>query len=444
MDRRRPSLLRLPFLLALCGLLLAAAPPPACADEVTDWNVVAIDVLSLAGHNNIVMTRGLAMAHLAMHDALNAIDRRYEPYLYDRRAEPGAAAEAAVATAMRDVLVGALPGFGSPEQHAKAKERLEAAYAAALAKVVDGRAKQDGIAVGQAAAAAMLTLRKSDGATAAVAYVPGTQPGLWRPHPNPAPANPPIADPAVAPGNQPAMLPQWGHLMPFTMRAPWQFRLPPPPALTSEFYTRDYNEVKRLGGKQSTARTADQSEMARFWYEGSPQGWNRIGRIIAAKRGLDRWEHARLLGLLNAVVADGYIAGADTRYLYNFWRPITAIRAGDSDGNDATAPEPAWETFMNTPPLPEYPSTHSVCGAAAATVMARFFGTDQMSFSMTSGPPFAGITRTFKNFSEAQEENGTSRVYSGIHFRNSTVAGITQGERIGRQAFAQYLQPYRP
>ena len=444
MDRQHTSQLRILLLVAFCVLVLVASSPPARADEVTDWNVIAIDALSLAGHNNIAMTRGLAMAHLATHDALNAIDRRHEPYLYDRRAEPGASADAAVAAAMRDVLLGALPGFGTPEQHAKAKEKVEAAYVAALARVTDGRAKQDGIVVGQAAAAAMLTLRKSDGATAAVAYTPGTQPGQWRAHPNPVPANPPVADAAVAAGNQPAMLVQWGQLMPFTMRAPWQFRLPPPPALTSELYTRDYSEVKRLGGKLSSARTADQSEMARFWYEGSPQGWNRIGRIIAAKRGLDRWEHARLLALLNAVIADGYIAGADTRYLYNFWRPVTAIRAGDSDGNDATVGDPAWETFMNTPPLPEYPSTHSVCGGAAATVMARFFGTDQMSFTMTSGPPFAGIARTFKNFSEAQEENGASRVYSGIHFRNSTVAGIAQGEQIGRQAFAQYLQPYRP
>ena len=444
MDRRRSSLLGISLLLVSCGLVLAGCPPPARADEVTDWNVIAIDVLTLAGHNNIVMTRGLAMAHLATHDALNAIDRRYEPYLYDHRAEPGAAAEAAVAAAMRDVLVGALAGFGTLEQHARAKERVETAYAATLAKIPEGRSKEDGIAVGKAAATAMLTLRKSDGATATVAYAPGTQPGQWRPHPNPVPAYPPIPEAAMASGNLPAMLPQWGQLMPFTMRASWQFRLPPPPALTNELYTRDYNEVKRLGGKQSAARTADQAEMARYWYEGSPQGWNRIGRIIAAKRGLDRWEHARLLGLLNAVVADGYIAGADTRYLYNFWRPVSAIRTGDADGNDATVADPGWETFMNTPPLPEYPSTHSVCGGAAATVMARFFGTDQMSFTMTSGPPFAGITRTFKNFSQAQEENGASRVYSGIHFRNSTVAGITQGEQIGRQAFAQYLQSYRP
>src|SRR5712691_7660494 len=442
MDRRRPRLLRLALLIfVLCGLTALAGIVLARADEVTDWNAIAMDVLALGGQNPVVMTRGLAMAHLAVHDALNAIDRRYEPYLYDARAEPGAAPGAAVAAAMHDALVGALTGFGTPEQQAKGKER---AFAAALTMIPEGRARRDGIAVGQAAAAAMLTLRKADGATVQVAYTPGTQPGQWRPHPNPVPANPPIADTTLALGNLPAMLPQWGQMLPFTMRAPWQFRLRPPPALTSETYTRDYNEVKRLGGKQSMVRTAAQDEIARFWYEASAPGWNRIARIIAGQRVLDRWEQARLFALLNAAMADGYIAGADTRYLYNFWRPVTAIRAGGSDGNDATAGDPTWETFMNTPPLPDYPSTHSVLGGAAAVVMSRFFGTDQLSFTMTSGSPFAGITRSFKGFSEAQEENGDSRVYSGIHFRNSTVAGILQGEQIGRQAFAQYLQPYRP
>src|SRR5215510_5792938 len=197
MDRRQPSPLGITVLLA-CGLVLAAGPRLARADEVTDWNVIAIEVLTLAGHNNIVMTRGLAMAHLATHDALNALDRRYEPYLYDRRAEPGAAADAAVAAAMREVPLGALPGFGTPEKHAKAKERLEAAYAATLAKVADDRVRQDGVAVGQAAAAAMLTFRKLDGATTTVAYTPESQPGQWRPHPNPVPANPPIVDAAAA------------------------------------------------------------------------------------------------------------------------------------------------------------------------------------------------------------------------------------------------------
>ena len=444
MDVRRRRFLLPLATLPLCAAILLLVVARARADEVTDWNAIAVDVLAAGGQNAIVMSRGLAMAHLAAHDALNAIDRRFEPYLHDARSEPSAAPAAAVAAAMRDALLGALVGFGTAEQVAKATERIDAAYAAAITKVPDGRPKQDGIAAGRAAAAAMLTLRKADGATVKVAYTPGTQPGHWRPHPNPVPANPPIPDPVAAAGNAPAILPQWAQLMPFTMRAPWQFRLPPPPSLSSEVYLRDYNEVKRLGGKQSSVRTPAQTEIARFWYEGSPQAWNRIARIIVAQRGLDRWQHARLFGLLNAAMADGYIAGADTRYLYNFWRPVTAIRAGTVDGNDATAGDPTWETFMNTPPLPDYPSTHSVLGGAAAVVMSRFFGTDQLSFTMTSGPPFAGITRSFKGFSEAQEENGDSRVYAGIHFRTSTVGGITQGEQIGRQAFAQYLQPYKP
>src|SRR6185503_12046003 len=398
MNGRQLRLLRLNFLLfTLAGLAILAAIRSARADEITDWNVIAVDVLALGGQNPVQMTRGMAMAHLAVHDALNAIDRRYEPYLYDARSEPGAAPGAAVAAAMHDVIVGALVGFGTPEQRARGRERVEGAYAAALSSLPDSRAKRDGIAAGQAAAAAMLTLRKADGASAQVAYTPGTQPGQWRPHPNPVPANPPISDTVLAAGNAPAMLPQWGQIMPFTMRAPWQFRLRPPPTLTSETYARDYNEVKGLGGKQSTARTAAQAEIARFWFEGSLQGWNRIARVIAGPRALDRWEHARLFALLNAAMADGYIAGADTRYLYNFWRPVTAIRAGDSDGNDATAGDPAWETFMNTPSLPDYPSTHSVLGGAAAVVMSRFFGTDQLNFTMTSGPPFAGITRSFKS-----------------------------------------------
>jgi hypothetical protein len=179
------------------------------------------------------------------------------------------------------------------------------------------------------------------------------------------------------------------QVTPFTMATPWQFRLPGPPPLASAEYARDYEEVRRVGGKNSTTRTAEQSEIAKYWYEGSPQGWSRVARVVAAQRGLDRWENARLLALVNAAIADGFIAGADTRYLYNFWRPVTAIRAGDTDGNDATVADAAWETFLNTPPLPDYPSTHSVAGGAASAVLGRFFGSDKIAFTMTSGPPFS-------------------------------------------------------
>jgi hypothetical protein len=429
---------------SVCWLTIASPGTPVWADEVYDWNIAGFDITVAGGQNPILISRTMAMMHLAIHDALNAIDRRYEPYLSERRAEPTAAPGAAVAAAARDVLASVLPSFGTAEQRTKALGMLETTYTAALAKIPDGVQKTQGIAAGQAAAAAMLTARQQDNATASPQYTPGTAPGQWRPHPNPVPPHPPVANPALAAGNLPANLPHWGTVTPFMMATPWQFRQPGPPPLKSEQYARDYNEVKRLGGKSSTERTAAQVEIAKYWYEGSPQGWSRIARVVGAQRGLDRWDNARLLALINAVIADGYIAGADTRYLYNFWRPVTAIRAGDTDANDATAPEPTWETFMNTPPLPDYPSTHSVAGGAASAVLARFFGADQVSFSMTSGPAFPEITRAFTSFSQASQENADSRVYAGIHFRTACQDGIKQGGQIGRRAFAQSLQPYKP
>src|SRR5262245_6771781 len=438
--RRRPQRIAnvTASVLGLLALTGSGIPHEAAGDEVLDWNITGFDATAAGGQNNIVISRTMTMMHLAVHDALNAIERRYEPYLYEGKAQSTALPAAAIAAAARHVLVAVIPSWGKPEQREKALGIVDSAYTAALEKVPDGLPKTQGIAVGQAAAAAMLAARKADGSSAAAQYTPGTAPGQWRPHPNPVPANPPIPDPALASGNWPAMLPQWGHVTPFTMAAPWQFRLPGPPALASADYARDYQEVKRLGGKDSSARTAEQAEIARYWYEGSPQGWSRIARVVAAQRGLDRWDNARLLALVNAVIADGYIAGADTRYLYNFWRPVTAIRAGDGPGAD-----PAWETYLNTPPLPDYPSTHSVAGGAASAVLARYFGSDDIAFSMASGPPFADIARSFKSFSQASQENADSRVYAGIHFRSACQDGIKLGEQIGRRAFAQYLLTYR-
>ena len=427
----------------MCWLVATSPGTSVGANEVADWNIAALNIVVAGGQNPILASRTLAMMHLAIHDALNAIERRYEPYLYEGRAEPQAAPRVAVAAAARDVLAGVLPSFGKAEQRAKAIGMLESTYTAALAKIPDGMQKNHGLVAGQAAAAAMLTAHQQDNATATSQYTPGTAPGRWQPHPNPVPANPAVEDPVMAVGNLAAVLPHWGTVTPFMMAVPWQFRLPGPPPLKSEQYARDYNEVKRIGGKNSMERTGTQTEIAKYWYESSPQGWSRIAREVGAHRGLDNWDTARLLALVNASIADGYIAGADTRYFYNFWRPITAIRAGDTDENDATAPDPRWESFMNTPALPDYPSTHSVAGGAAAAVLARFFGTDQVSLSMTSGPPFAEMTRSFTSFSQAAQENADSRVYAGIHSRTACQDGVKLGAQIGRRAFAQYLQPYK-
>jgi PAP2 superfamily len=440
----------------LAGLALMAecgVSRPAAANPVWDWNTAGFEATEAGGQNNAVISRSIAMVHLAIHDALNALGRRYEPYvysadrsfkpqMYDGMADPDTTADAATAATARDVLAGVLPDWAQPEQLAKAAAIVDKAYAAALSKLPDGTPKRHGIAVGQAAAAAMLAARKADGAKAPSDYKPGSAPGEWRPHPNPVPAAPPIGDAARAVGNWPAMVPQWGQVTPFTMVTPWQFRLPGPPALTSVAYAQDYDEVRRVGSKSSAVRTAQQSEMARYWYEGSPQTWSRIARIVSTERALDRWDGARLLALVNTAIADGFIAGFDTRYVYNFWRPVTAIRSGDADGNNATMGEPGWETFLNTPPIPDYPATHSVAGGAAAAVLARFFGRDDIAFSMTSGPPFAGITRSFAGFSQAAQENADSRIYAGIHFRSACRDGIMLGKQIGRRAFGQYLQPY--
>jgi hypothetical protein len=429
---------------ALAASILFAAPRgAAAAGDVAEWNLVGLDAAVAGGQNPIVVSRTMAMMHLAVHDALNAIERRHEPYLYFGRIDRSADAAAAVATAAHDVLVAVIPEWGSPEQRAKALPMVETAYATALKRVTEGPGKTAGIVVGQAAAAVMVAARKADGSPVTIKYTPGTLPGEWRPHPNPSPANPPIANEELALGNWPALLPQWAHVMPFTMATPWQFRLPGPPALNSAAYARDYDEVKRLGAKSSTDRTAGQTEIARYWYEGSPQGWSRIARIVAADRGIDEWGLARLLALVNATIADGYVAGADTRYHYNFWRPLTAIRAGETDGNDATVADPAWDSYLNTPPLPDYPSTHSVAGGAAAAVMAQFFGNDHVSFKMESGPPFAKITRSFTSFSQAAQENADSRVYAGVHFRSACQDGIRLGDQIGRRAFELYLQAHR-
>ena len=198
--------------------------------------------------------------------------------------------------------------------------------------------------------------------------------------------------------------------------------------------------MKAIGEKNSAIRTAEQTSIARFWYEPSPAGWSRIAIVVAQSRGLNSWDTARLLALVNLAMADGFIAGFETKYDFNFWRPVTAIRAGDTDGNDATVADPNWISLLNTPAHPDYISTHSVLGGASSEVLRRFFGNDDVPFTITSGVPFAGLTRSFTSFSQAAAENGESRIYAGIHFRSAVEDGIKQGEKIGQFEFTHALQ----
>jgi len=428
------------MMMLMLATAMTTAPAALTTDDVVTWNARTLTVIATNGQNGIVQTRSLAMVHAAIHDALNAIQPRYGRYLFQDSVPSDTSADAAIASAAYHVLAALIPAYGSPAQRAAATAQLDAFYSSSLAAIPDTPAKTAGITVGASAAGTILDARLEDGASLAnTPYIPLDGPGFWQPTPNPVPADPL----AGGVGFAPALLPRWGDVTPFILRTGAQFRPDGPPSLTSDQYTVDYNEVKAVGEQFSATRTAEQSEIARFWYEGSQVGWNRIGQVVATDRGLDLWEQGRLFALLNFAMADGFIAGFNAKYEYDFWRPVTAIRAGDTDGNPSTEADPSWSTYLNTPAIPDHPSTHSVLGAAAAEVLGRFFADDHIAFTTTSGAPFAGITRSFTSFTQAAHENADSRVFAGLHFRTACRDGLWLGGRIGLFAFRHYLQPDR-
>jgi hypothetical protein len=376
------------------------------AGEVERWNRVATDVSAAANTDPLTESRVFSIMHAAMHDALNAIDRRYEPYGAEVTAVPGASPDAAVAAAAHAVLVELMP----------AQKR---AFDAALSRV-----DQRGAELGRRVAAALLAQRRDDGANSPISWPAGKKVGEYRPTP---------------PDFTPALFAHWGAIRPFVLASSAQFRPDAPYAVPSKEARAEREEVRRIGGQGSTLRTAEQSEIARYWYEHSTQGWNRIAREVAKSRQLDEWQSARLFTLVNFAMADGFIGGFEAKYHYNYWRPATAIRENARSSGDGS-----WLSYLGTPPVPDYPSTHTVLGAAAATVLARFFGSDFVPFAMTSGAPFDGITRRFWSFSEAAQENGASRVFAGVHFASAVTAGYLQGERIGAWAYDNALRPVRP
>ena len=419
-------------------LIIAAA---AAADEVTKWNELSAKAALDSGlaNNPIFHSRVEAMSHAAIHDALNGIQRRYAAYTWRVPVQPGASPEAAVATAAHDVLVDQytqLTGFGIASQ----KGALDVAYTNSLAAIPHGAAKSAGIAVGQAAALAILALRATDGWNTQTvldfAYPQGTEPGQYR----------------FTPPSTFAFLPQWGNVRPFVLKSGDQFWPGRPYPLNSNRYTEDYNEVKRLGGdgvNTASTRTRDQTEIALFWLEASPIQWNRIARAVSATRQQTLWENARLFALLNLALADGYIGTFKAKYHFNFWRPITAIRLGESDGNPDTSGDPNWSPLVETPAIPDHDSGHSVEGGAGAQVLERFFGSDRASFRVCSTSLPAGsrcgdttpVTRSYTSFSQAAEENGVSRIYVGFHFRRAVTEGIQHGRKIADRAFNRYLKP---
>lgn len=393
---------------------LAALATTAQADAVTDWNIVANDIIVAGKVGAPPANRLMAAAHAATFDAVNAITGRYPPSgRVVLEAAPGASVDAAVAAAMYGTLSKLLP----PQQAA-----LETAYKTALATVADGTAKSAGIAVGEKAAAAIVAMCAKDGAGAADNYQPFTTPGTYVP----------TASVAV---------PHWGKRKAWVLASNDQFRPGPPPALTSELWARDYNEIKALGGKTSSQRSAVQTEIARFWETTQPVIYYPLARAVALMPGREITQNARLMAAAGMAMDDAVIAIMDAKYTYNFWRPVTAIRNGDKDGNDATERDPTWAPFIETPMHPEYPCAHCVLSGSLAAVLQAEIGNGPVPRLSSTSLTAPGITRSWASTAEFVQEVANARIYDGVHYRNSTEVGTVIGRKVGELVAAKALRP---
>lgn len=388
-------------------------------DVVIDWNNVLLQAVRTGNTPPPIASRNMAIVHTAIYDTVNSIDRTHEPYAVQLFALPSTSREAAVAAAAHHALSAIYPAQ---------QATLDAALAASLDAIPDGPAEDAGVELGLAVAQEILDLRSDDGSTDVVPYTPGSDVGDWIPTP-----------PAFAP----ALLPQWPNVTPWAMTSGDQFRLNNIPELTSEEYTAAFNEVKSLGAVDSTTRTLDQSHIALFWANGAgtstpPGHLNVMAQEAAMSEGNTLSENARMFALLNIALADAAIMSWDNKYSTNFWRPVTAIRNADTDGNPDTQADADWTSYVVTPPFPTYTSGHSSFSGAAAAAVAAFFGTDNISFTLKSENPNAP-DRSFTSFSQAAQESADSRLYGGIHWRFDNQDGLTSGIDLGEYVAANFL-----
>lgn len=378
-------------------------------NPVLQWNRALLVIVRTPGAQpaTIHPTRSFAIMHAAIYDAVNAIDKTHKSYFVNLRGvSQSASQDAAAAAAAHEVLVGLYPQF---------QAMLDDQLQQSLAQIPDGAHKADGIIVGQIAADGILALRSSDGSNAPpIPYVFGNAPGDYQSTPPNFPQQPQFT--------------HWSHVTPFALERADQFRPGPPPDLTSERYATVFNQVKSLGIANSTAATADQALTGRFWNGAIQNYWNEITQTVAMERNLTTAQSARLFALLNLTFADGVIAFYDAKYVYNFWRPVTAIRAADTDNNPETLADPNWlPQSTNTAPDPSYPGAHAVISAAGASVLISFFDSDHFDLTVTS-EVLEGVTRSFTRLSAAEEEATLSRIFAGQHFRSD----FTAGQRLGR------------
>lgn len=407
---------RLAFAIGALATMLSGATSLR-ADAVSDWNKIMASVVRTAP-NAFFQGRYAAITEVAVFEAVNACTQQFHPYLGTISAPSDALPEAAAIAAAHDVLAHYFPALTAT---------LDADQANSLALLPDGSPKADGVTVGKAAAAAIIALRANDGATPVQTFLPtSSAPGVWQPTP-----------PAFGPG----VLFNWKNVTPFAVLSSSQFRVNAPPDLTSPKYTRSYNEVATVGDVNSTMRPQDRTDVAHFYaVANAPEVWNNVAEQLMEANMTPLTAKARVFALINMAICDGLITVMDSKYYYVRWRPVTAIRNGDLDGNPDTEPNVAFTPLITTPSFPSYPSAHAAASYGARTVLERTFGCNPILITLAS-PGISSITLHYTSLEAVTDDIDDARVYGGIHFRYDQDAGGHQGKRVGSFIFSHQLRP---
>ena len=412
----RFAIARLTQIVAIGGWIALGVPAPVFANVITDWDEKAeaavAPMAGLGGTTPYKAQRMMAMVHAAMFDAVNSIDRRYRPYLVQLPANPTTSREAAAAAAAAAIL---------STIDAKTANDMKEMLASYLASIPDGAAKSDGIKLGEAAAAKVLEARANDGSDAPDAYRPRTTPGVYIPT-------------AITINSM------WPDMKPFALASGAQFRPKPPVALESEEWASDYNELKDYGGQNSAKRSAQQTETARFWLIGAPAAYHPFVRQLITAKQMSVVDSARFMAFVALGLNDAFIAVLDAKYHYNFWRPITAIRNGDIDGNPATEREATWQPIAPTPMHPEYPCAHCILSGTVAGVIKTVLGGENIAELAMTSTTAPGVTHRWANLTAFTEEVANARIWAGFHYRNSTRVGTDMGLRIGEYVVNNVMQ----
>jgi hypothetical protein len=398
---------------AIIGVMIALASP-ASADVINDWNQAAVAAMKAANIAGNPWARNMAMMHVAMSDAVNSVQGRYSTYVPPGAVRSGASAETAAAAAARQIMLQQVPGQ---------KALIDQTYAETTKAIPDGAAKSEGAAIGEKCAAAVLADRSSDGTNVPDTYRPLTTPGVW------VPTTPPI-------------FAEYARAKPWVLKSADQVRPGPPPDLKSALYARDYNETKEIGGAKSSKRTAEQTEAVKFWTQANfGPAWEEVTRQLSAAKNLSLAENARLFALLNMGIANTFINDWDAKFVYNYWRPVTAIRNGDQDGNDATERDASWTSLNAVPMHPEYPSQAGIIAGVAIGVIEALFGSTPAVPVVATDLMDPKLQRRFGNVQQMADETQEVRIWGGIHFRNSLQVGYDMGKKIATYLVENSLKP---